>query len=87
METVGIKTLKAQLSQYVAKARAGERIIITDRGEEVAELVPLSPARQAVQALAHHGKLQWNGTKPTGLKGVRVRGGGAVAETVIEDRR
>lgn len=86
METVGIKTLKAQLSQYVAKARAGERIIITDRGEEVAELGPLSCARQAVQALAHHGKLQWNGTKPAGLKGVRVRGN-AVAETVIEDRR
>lgn len=86
METVGIKTLKTQLSAYVAKARAGERIIITDRGEEVAELGPLSSARQAVQALAHHGKLQWNGSKPAGLKGVQVRGR-AVAETVLEDRR
>jgi prevent-host-death family protein len=86
MEAVGIKTLKAQLSKYVAKARSGERIIITDRGEEVAELGPLSPTRQAVQALAHRGQLQWNGTKPTGLKGVRV-GGDTVAETVIEDRR
>ena len=86
METVGIKTLKAQLSAYVAKARAGERIIITDRGEEVAELGPLSSTRWAVQTLAYHGKLQWNGVKPAGLKGLRVRGR-AVAETVIEDRR
>ena len=86
METVGIKTLKAQLSAYVAKAKAGERIIITDRGEEVAELGPLSPTRQAVQALTHQGKLQWNGAKPAGLKGVRVRGR-AVADTVIENRR
>jgi prevent-host-death family protein len=86
MNTVGIKTLKAQLSAYVAKARAGERFIITDRGEEVAELGPLSPTRQAVQALAHQGKLQWNGAKPAGLKGVRVRGR-AVADTVIEGRR
>ncbi len=86
METVGIKTLKAQLSAYVAKARTGERIIITDRGEEVAELGPLSSARQAVQALVHHGTLRWNGAKPSGLKGVRVRGR-ALAETVIEDRR
>ncbi len=86
METVGIKSLKARLSAYIAKAQTGERIIITDRGEAVAELGPLSPARQAVQALAKHGKLQWNGTKPAGLKGVQVRGG-AVAETVLEDRR
>jgi prevent-host-death family protein len=86
MEIVGIKTLKAQLSAYVAKARRGERVIITDRGEEVAELGPLSPARQAVHALAQRSKLQWSGDKPTGLKGVQVRGG-AVSETVIEDRR
>lgn len=86
METVGIKALKAQLSEYVAKARQGERIIITDRGEEVAALVPLSPARGVVRALAQRGKLQWNGEKPAGLKGVRVRGR-AVAETVIEERR
>lgn len=86
METVGIKTLKARLSAYVAKARAGERVIITDRGEEVAELGPLSSARQAVHTLAQRGKLQWNGAKPVGLKGVQVRGR-AVAETVLEDRR
>jgi prevent-host-death family protein len=86
METVGIKTLKAHLSAYVAKARMGERIIITDRGEEVVELGPLSPARQAMRALMQRGKLQWNGTKPAGLKGVRVHGK-AVADTVLENRR
>jgi len=86
METIGIKTLKAQLSAYIAKARLGERIVITDRGEEVAELGPLSPARQAVQVLTHRGKLQWNGEKPAGLKGVRIRGE-AVATTVLENRR
>ena len=86
METIGIKTLKAQLSAYIAKARTGERIVITDRGEEVAELGPLSPARQAVQVLAHRGKLRWNGEKPAGLKGVQIRGE-AVATTVLENRR
>jgi prevent-host-death family protein len=86
METVGIKTLKAQLSAYIAKARAGERIVITDRGEEVAELGPLSPARQAVHMLAHRDTLQWNGEKPAGLKGVRIRGE-TVATTVLEHRR
>ena len=86
METVGIKTLKAQLNAYIAKARMGERIVITDRGEEVAELGPLSPARQAVQILVHRGKLYWNREKPAGLKEVRIRGE-AVATTVLENRR
>jgi prevent-host-death family protein len=85
MEIAGIKTLKAQLSAYVAKAHRGERVIITDRGQEMAALGPLSPARQVVHALAQRGKLRWSGDKPTGLTGMQVRGG-AVSETVIEDR-
>ena len=42
MQIVGIRELKAHLSRYVASARAGERIVITARGEQVAELVPVS---------------------------------------------
>ena len=83
---VGIRRLKAQLSAYVARARAGERVIITDRGEEVAELVPLSPERRAIKKLLADGKMRWSGAKPAGLAGVTVRGG-SVSETVREDRR
>lgn len=43
-------------------------------------------ARHAVKNLAARGVLQWNGAKPTGLKGVRAKGQ-AVSETVIEGRR
>jgi prevent-host-death family protein len=86
METVSIKMFRDHLSTYIAKARAGERIILTDRGEEIAELGPLSPARQAVQALAQRGKLQWNGTKPSGLSGIKLREG-SVADTVLEERQ
>ena len=86
METVGIKTLKARLSEYVAKARQGDRIVITDRGREVAELIPLSKERQAVKSLAEKGRVKWGGGKPTGTRGVKVKGK-PVAETIIEDRR
>ena len=43
-------------------------------------------ARHAVKTLAARGVLQWNGGKPTGCKGVRVKRH-AVSETVIEGRR
>ncbi len=38
---VGIRELKAHLSEYVGKAAAGERIIVTDRGKPVAQLSAL----------------------------------------------
>ena len=35
---VGIRELKAKLSQYVERAAAGEEIVVTDRGKPVARL-------------------------------------------------
>lgn len=35
---VGIRELKARLSQYVARAADGEDIVVTDRGRPVAHL-------------------------------------------------
>jgi len=40
MRTVGLKSLKNKLSEYVRLAAAGETVVITDRGRVVAEIVP-----------------------------------------------
>jgi len=40
MRTVGLKTLKNKLSQYVRLAASGETVVITDRNHIVAEIVP-----------------------------------------------
>ena len=47
MHTVGLKTLKNKLSEYVRLAAAGETVVITDRGRAVAELVPPQRAENA----------------------------------------
>ena len=39
---VGIRELKAKLSEYVASVAQGGRVTVTDRGRPVAELVPIS---------------------------------------------
>jgi prevent-host-death family protein len=39
MHSVGIKTLKNKLSEYVRAAACGETVLVTDRGEVVAELI------------------------------------------------
>lgn len=38
---VAIGTLKAKLSEYLARAKAGEALVVTDRGTPVARLGPL----------------------------------------------
>ena len=43
MKSVGLRELKNRLSEYVRKVRSGEGVLVTDRGEVVAELVPAGP--------------------------------------------
>jgi len=40
MKSVGLRELKNRLSEYVREVRAGEGVLVTDRGEVVAELLP-----------------------------------------------
>jgi prevent-host-death family protein len=51
MRTVGLKTLKNKLGEYVRSAAAGETIVITDRDHPVAEI---NPARQVPDRYKDH---------------------------------
>jgi prevent-host-death family protein len=43
---VGTKQLKNNLSRYLRLVRAGERVVVTDRGVAVAELCSLAPSKR-----------------------------------------
>lgn len=47
MKTVSVSKLKASLSEYLAKVKAGEEVLVTERGRAVAKLVPV-PAREGL---------------------------------------
>ena len=63
MHSVGIRILKNKLSQYVRVAAAGEAVLVTDRGQVVAELIAprtrpdASLAEQRLGALMRQGLL------------------------------
>ena len=40
MKTVGVRELKNRLSEYIRQVRSGEGVLVTDRGQVVAELTP-----------------------------------------------
>jgi prevent-host-death family protein len=86
MITVGIKELKANLSSYVARVKAGEEVVITEHGKKVALVVAISPERRLVDALMDSGRATWTGGKPKGRSGVKVKGA-PVSDTVLEERR
>jgi antitoxin (DNA-binding transcriptional repressor) of toxin-antitoxin stability system len=61
MKTVGIRELKNSLSEYLRQVRSGESLLVTDRGQVVAEL---SPPGHAVA----------DGSVPVGLLSLARRG-------------
>lgn len=91
MRTVGVRDLKARLSEHLRRARAGEQLVITDRGKPVAILGPAAaPEKPAwLLRLVAEGKASWNGGRPdvTARPRVKLRRGASAAAIVIEDRR
>lgn len=87
VKVVGIKQLKAKLSEYVRLAKAGETVLVTERDEVVAELrsahrqVPVSGAFEDVlEALAASGEIT-RAAQPKGSWAWKSRGLGLPAGT------
>lgn len=50
MKTAAVSEMKASLSEYLLKVKAGEEIIVTDRGKPVAKLVPIERGEAEISA-------------------------------------
>ena len=57
VEQIGIRELRQNASVWVAKAKAGATIQITERGQPVARLVPVTPTEQIRNVLIADGQL------------------------------
>jgi prevent-host-death family protein len=87
--SIGVRELKDQLSATLARVRRGQSIVVTDRNEPVALLVPIRARdrEELLKTLTRSGRVAWAGGKPAGLaKPPRVRGR-PVSDAVREDRR
>jgi prevent-host-death family protein len=86
---VGARELKARLGSYLRRVRQGRTLVVTDRGQPVAELRPLpgGTSRDAVLAkLKAVGAVTRTSDKPLArFRPVESRGPSA-ASAVLEDR-
>ncbi len=55
-DRVGVRELRQNLSVYLARVIAGERLEVTDRGNPVAMLIPLQPGATLVERLVAEGR-------------------------------
>ncbi len=53
MQTAAVSEIKASLSEYLGKVKAGEDIMITERGRPIARIIPLRRDQQAAGQLEH----------------------------------
>ncbi|MGH3770788.1 MAG: type II toxin-antitoxin system Phd/YefM family antitoxin [Pseudonocardiaceae bacterium] len=56
MESVGIRELRQHASRYVAMAKAGQRVPVTERGKLVAYLVPAEGPGTFLESLSLSGE-------------------------------
>ncbi len=63
MKTISIKQLHAETGRWVRTAKK-QTLIVTDRGEEIAELRPLAPPTRPRAALDPATRLTWMPVSP-----------------------
>jgi prevent-host-death family protein len=62
---VGVRELKSHLSEYLRRVKAGETVIISERGRPIGRIVPEPKTiAQKMQRLVDAGLAEWNGEKP-----------------------
>lgn len=60
--TVGIRELKNRLSEYLRRVKAGETVIITQRGKPVGQIMPVQPdLTSRLKKMVDAGVIEWNG--------------------------
>lgn len=85
---VAVSTLRAELSAWIERARAGEEVVVTDRGIPVARLLPVDAA-PLIDRLVREGVLSkpLRADRPAARGVARVQASGPVADLVSDQRR
>jgi len=85
---VGVRDLKARLSEYLRQVSQGQIVIITDHGRPVGRLSPVDqPLDKRFKALQDAGLVAWNGQKLKPVMPAAInRGDRQVSDILVEMR-
>ncbi|RIK14724.1 MAG: hypothetical protein DCC51_15505 [Anaerolineae bacterium] len=86
--SVGVRELKLQLSKYLHRVRAGETIIITDRGKPIGRIIPEAASLdEKIQQLLDAGLVEWNGVKPEVSEPAFANNSDILASDIVTEMR
>lgn len=87
--TVGVRELKARLSEYLRQVKNGNTVVVTKHGKPVGRLTPVGLSTEdRMRGMLEAGRAEWNGKHLTPVKpAARTKKGYSVAKALIDDRR
>ncbi len=83
---MGIRELRADLSRLIKRVRAGEELVVTDRGMPVARIIPLAGERK-IDRLIRDGIVTPAPSREPRTVPKPIEGAGPLSDLVIEGRR
>lgn len=86
---VSVTELRSQLSDWLARVRAGEEVVITERGLPVARLLGMNESTTALERLSEQGVIArpTQPARPAASGRLRPRSGGSLVDRVSEQRQ
>ena len=89
MQTIGVRELRQDASRWLARVRAGETFVVTDRGRPVAQLAPLTGEPVGYDALLAAGRIRpgRGGDVWAALDAIGEADDGPLASDVLEELR
>jgi prevent-host-death family protein len=85
-DLVGIRELRQDLSRYLRRVRAGERLIVTERGRPLAVLAPWAEEGDVVDRLVADGRIRRGAGGLLSVRPVKRRISRAGSEALGEER-
>lgn len=83
--TMGVRELRDGLSRHLARARAGEEIVVTDHGTPIARIVPIRD-ESPIEALVRDGLVTIPRGAPAESYPAPVTADGTVSDLLRETR-
>ena len=86
---VGTRELKNKLSEYLRRVKKGQTVIVTERGNIIAQLIPPQQTiEERIWAMVDAGLAEWNGKKLKPHKpSIINKSGKLISDLIMEDRR
>lgn len=86
---VGVRELKAKLSEHLGRVKAGATVTVTEHGKPVARLVPIERIEppERLKPLIEAGLVTWSGLPPLPITPIRLKGDGPTGSQMISEGR